>query len=80
MDPHPSSRDSASQADDRAPPSLPYPLTRGDVGFWLQRGEQLGRAAWWIAATVAAGHKRAATWRRQMANKPTSAAAARLAT
>jgi hypothetical protein len=63
------SRDTASQADDGGPPSPPYPLTRGDIGFWLRRGEQLGRAACWIAATVAAGHKRAAKWRRHAASK-----------
>jgi hypothetical protein len=63
------SRDTASQADDGGRPSPPYPLTRGDVGFWLRRGEQLGRAACWIAATVAAGHKRAVQWRQHAASK-----------
>jgi hypothetical protein len=63
------SRDTASQAGDGGPTSPPYPLTRGDAGFWLRRGEQLGRVARWIVATVAAGHKRAATWRRHVANK-----------
>jgi hypothetical protein len=63
------SRNTASQADDGGQPSPPYPLNRGDVGFWLRRGEQLGRAACWLAATVAAGHKRAANWRRQVASK-----------
>ena len=69
METHTHSRDTASQANDAKPPSLPYPLTRGDVGFWLRRGEQLGRAVGWIAATVAAGHKRAAHWRRHAASK-----------
>jgi hypothetical protein len=58
------SRHTASQADDGKPPSPPYPLTRSDIEFWLRRGEQLGRAACWIAATVAAGQKRAGQWRR----------------
>ena len=63
------SRDTASKVDDGAAPSPPYPLTRGDIGFWLRRGEQLGRAGCWIAATVAAGYKRAAQWRRHAASK-----------
>jgi hypothetical protein len=63
------SRDTDSQGRDGRPPSPPYPLARGDIGVWLRRGEQLGRAAWWIAATVAAGHKRAAKWRRHVASK-----------
>jgi hypothetical protein len=63
------SRNTASQADGGGQPSRPYPLTRGEVGFWLRRGEQLGRAARWIAATVTAGHTRAAHWRRQVASK-----------
>jgi hypothetical protein len=64
-----SSRDIAPQADHGEPP---YPLTRGDIGFWLRRGEQLGRAACWIAATVAAGHRRVAQWRRrgEQASRP----------
>jgi hypothetical protein len=62
------SPDTAPRAD--AQPALPpYPLSRGDVGFWLRRGEQLGRAACWIAATVAAGGRRAAPWRRHGANQ-----------
>lgn len=63
------SRDTASQGDDDGPPLPSYPFTRGDIGVWLRRGEHLGRAAWWIAATVAAGHKRAATWLRHVASK-----------
>jgi hypothetical protein len=65
------SRDTAPQADGKPalPASPPYPLTRGDIGFWLRRAEQLGQAACWIAATVAAGHKRAAQWRRHVASE-----------
>jgi hypothetical protein len=63
------SRDTASQADDAGRPLPPYPLTRGDIGFWLRRGERLGQAAGWIATTVAAGYKRAATWRRHAASE-----------
>jgi len=62
------SRDTASLADDGGPPLPPSPFTRGGLELWLRRGEQLGRAAWWIAATVAAGHKHAAKWRRQVAS------------
>jgi hypothetical protein len=63
------SRDTASQADEGGPTSSPYPLTRGDIGFWLRRGEKLGRAACWIAATVAAGLKLASQWRRHVTSE-----------
>jgi hypothetical protein len=63
------SRDTASQADEGGRPSPPYPLTSGDTGFWLRRGEQLGRAGVWIAATIAAGYARVATWLRHVASK-----------
>lgn len=63
MDTDTHSRSTASQGYDGAPPLPPYPLSRGDIGLWLRRGEQLGRAACWIV-------ERAATWRRHVASKP----------
>jgi len=54
------------QAGDTGRPQPPYPLSPGSVGLWLRRGEHLGQAAGWIAATLAAGHRRIAKWRRQV--------------
>ena len=64
METHSYSNNPASRADDGERP-LPYALSRGALRLWLRRGEQLGRAAIWIAARVAAGHKRIARWGRQ---------------
>ena len=43
-------------------PPTPYPLTPARIGFWLRRGEGLGRAVQRMAMTIA-------KWRRLSAEE-----------